>query len=127
MHLQNYYQRYFSPQALVKLLTTFFIMLASIQAYADDKISYVEKLNQKLSDPLLGQQTIITAGEFEVEGHWTPQEFNPTEINEFTRLAFDIGNWNFEALIGDATVLNLDKRRAVFKYKNFNNNICKVS
>jgi hypothetical protein len=126
MQTHCHYQRYFFPKTLFRVLSTFLILFATVQAYADDSIIYAEKLNQKLTDPLLGPQTIVTVGEFKVEGHWTPQEFHPEEINEFTRVAFDIGNWNFDATMSEATVFNPEKQRAVFSYKSLSNTCQKI-
>lgn len=115
--LMNFSQKLlsFNPfRMFIMLSTTFLILSMSAHAHTNDHVLYTEKLSQTLSD-----QSIKTAGKFNVEGQWTPEGFNPKQINDSTVVAFDIGSWQVEKTMGEATSFNPQSQKALFSFQSY--------
>lgn len=103
------------------LTVTALLLSMSAQALADDKIEFTETLDQTLSDTAVGLPTIKTKGIFKVKGRWTPPGFTSGEINKATVVAFNIGRWNFNQTMGEATVFDEKQQKAEFSFNSHKN------
>lgn len=105
---------------LSSLLATLLLFIPSY-ASGNDQLKYSEQLNQKLSYPNINSPTIKTVGKFNFKGCWNPADFNPAEINNSTLVSFNIGRWNFNKTLDEATFFDKSLQKAIFSFKSYDN------
>lgn len=108
------------------LLAVFLVLFIPTYSHARDQLQYSEKLSQKLFYPFINSSTIKTVGKFTFEGCWNPADFNPAEINDSTLIAFNIGTWNFNKTLNEATFFDKTLQKAVFSFKSYGSSGKKV-